>query len=791
MKILNRLRKSRPLVLTFLIGFMVATTVGLLIYYMYFHVSLTEDITDKTSDENLVATLNAQKYIDTSLDANLNIIKVIVSTINNLDTIDDANLDVYFEDIIDNSDYLESIEILDDSGSIRYNYPSDPLKIGTDLSQNEYVTSLSNEQEYLWTKPYVKALNDLLYISVMYEIADEVIIGNFSLEIFDELYETIESLSTSKDLMILNQYGIYIYSSNSETELYNFRYENFDELEELYINNEASIILPVNGIDSIISVTQSTQQDWFISIYESTDSSFSFLEQITDIITIIIFIIVSVYAIALVYSMVIIRGSLSVLRKSLLIVTGGEFGHVIEGSKIKEIDDISSSFNDMSTSLLETTERLKYLAYYDQLTEIYSRNYIKEFFNNEIKPNEDKQVHFINLDIARFHVINESFGYDYGDKLLIKIAKRLQSGISDLGRVARIEGDSFLIICRDNENLDGRLNALVRLFNEPFVINEIEVQVTVNIGVSLFPDDGIVFEDLITFSTYAITTAKNESERNFAYFDKSLLERFNRQVQIEMTIDKAFKNDEFFVEYQPIVDVQTELIRGFEALARWFHPDLGKVYPGEFVSVLENSLKIHMLDKYVFNEGVKICKRLNKKYNRNFVISVNISASTLLRNDFVDFVKNTLKKYAFDPYFLELELTETTFIADYIKVQNIMKTLKLLGVRFSEDDFGEGYSSLRYLTQLDLNTLKISRSFIMNIKEDFNNRLLVNTIIDLSKDLGFETIVEGVEDKEQLDIVKLFEPTYIQGFYYYKPMSFTNLDKVISECIKKFNKTNK
>jgi len=299
--------------------------------------------------------------------------------------------------------------------------------------------------------------------------------------------------------------------------------------------------------------------------------------------------------------------------------------------------------------------------------------------------------------------------------------------------------------------------------------------------VVLSPNQGENFEILLNHCKKAITSVDRKSEKKVSFYDPSLENEYDRQIKIELSLENALQNKEFTAYYQPIVDITREDIRGFEALARWIHPKLGVVSPGEFIPILEKTHKIHRLDMFIIEKSIQETQIISKKFNKNFIVSCNVSVETILRPNFIEFILESLAKFGYPAKYLELEITESTIIYDFEKIRGIMSKLTSKGVRFSEDDFGDGYSSLNYLTQLDIQTLKISRTFTRNVFKNEKNKYFIETILNLAKSIGLETVIEGVEDLETLNFYKSIQCDYIQGFYFYKPMPFDKLLEIINE----------
>ncbi len=470
----------------------------------------------------------------------------------------------------------------------------------------------------------------------------------------------------------------------------------------------------------------------------------------------------------------------------------GELNYVAPILKTSdEFDQLMVDANKMKNDLLELTlekdlARLKleeYL-YVDDLTGFNTRNYLLSKYKEILDSRDNKEGYMIYFDLKRFGVINESYGFDFGDKVLSDFSFRLISSNLKRANVFRYESDEFIIVLEESNKdlVSSVIDDIISIFKNGLVVEKIIVKLSFNFGISKYDINNAKIEETINHCKMALNIAKNNQLDNVVFYENLDGSKLERQLQIELSLDRALENKEFKIVFHPIVEMKSECIRGFEALSRWNSKELGDITPDEFIPILEKSYRIHKLDMHVINEAVKMTKSLSIKFKKDFVLSCNVSTETLLSDSFIGFIVDTLSKYKYEGKFLELEITESAIITDFNKVKKITDMLRGYGVRFSEDDFGDGFSSLNYLTRLDIDTLKVSKNLVGAIGDGFNNSLLFNSILTLANDLGLETVIEGVEDKKTLDIVRQFNCSYIQGFYYYKPLSFLSLSKVLEKA---------
>lgn len=430
------------------------------------------------------------------------------------------------------------------------------------------------------------------------------------------------------------------------------------------------------------------------------------------------------------------------------------------------------------TDKVNYSESLTFIADHDYLTKLPNRRYFERELQSIIDNSNvnDKEFGVFYLDLDRFKYINDTLGHAVGDQLLVSLAQRLNTLLHayDNTFFARIGGDEFTICLTDMEGIEDAVTFAKKVINEiekPFYISEYELFVTTSIGISLYPADGIDVSDLFKNADIALYKAKESGRNDWHIFSSSLNVESFKLYQLEKDLRKSIINDELYVDYQPKVNPKSSKIEGAEALVRWKHPEWGIVNPGEFISLAEENGFILKMGDWVLEE---VCQLLGN-WERNGIevvpISVNVSPKRLLKSDFVNRVKETILAAGIDPSLIELELTEQTIIKNTESTKNIITELKAFGVKFALDDFGTGYSSLSYLKDLDIDTLKIDKSFIDGITIKKANDAIVKSLIYLSKEVDINIVAEGVETQEQLNFLLQQECQQIQGYIYSRPVS--------------------
>ncbi|NVJ59908.1 MAG: EAL domain-containing protein [Gammaproteobacteria bacterium] len=420
-------------------------------------------------------------------------------------------------------------------------------------------------------------------------------------------------------------------------------------------------------------------------------------------------------------------------------------------------------------------EELKRLANYDPLTGLPNRALLMDRITHAIENGQRRKqmvaVFFIDLD--RFKQVNDSLGHEVGDRLLIAVSGILKSAVRRNDTVARLGGDEFVVMLEDIYSIDtaSRIaNTILEKMASPLTIGEHEVNSSPSIGISVFPDDGSEANIILKHADMAMYHAKNSGRNNFKYFIASMNDEAINRMSMEKMIREGIKNNEFTLLYQPQIDLHTNKIAGFEALARWQRSNNEIISPIDFIPVAEEIGLIIPLTEQLIELALETLQ-LWHSHDFEIGLAVNLSARHFKQNDFDLYMKERLAHYQIQPGALEFELTESMLMTDMEVALTLIRKLKKIGIDLALDDFGTGYSSLKYLHQLPIEKLKIDRSFVARIGEQKEAETIIKTIIDLAKSLQKTSVVEGVETAEQLDFVREFGADSVQGYYFAKPMS--------------------
>jgi diguanylate cyclase (GGDEF)-like protein len=434
----------------------------------------------------------------------------------------------------------------------------------------------------------------------------------------------------------------------------------------------------------------------------------------------------------------------------------------------------------------EAEKRLKHTASHDSLTGLPNRAVFLDLLNHAIACNKRKpELSFavLFLDLDRFKVVNDSLGHQAGDTLLKLIAYELSSILRGKDTVARLGGDEFVILI---EELDSDKKAfdiaqrITEFLTEPFIINNQLVFTGTSIGI-LFSDERYNDADtMLRDADTAMYHAKDNGKGRYEVFDASMHQRVQNALSLEADIREAIEWEEFIPYYQPIIELENEEIKGFEALARWPSNKRGFVYPDEFIPLAEETNLVQAIDFQILKKSCQQLKLWQETLSRNdLYVSCNLFCNQFFSATLPDDIERILIETGLKPENLRVELTERALLENTDIVLSNMKALKKLGVKILLDDFGTGYSSLSYLHQFPIDVLKIDRSFINNCHEQNNSRAIIKTIIDLATSLGMATIGEGIESLENAELLQKMDCLYGQGFYYAKPMPADEMEQYI------------
>ncbi len=421
--------------------------------------------------------------------------------------------------------------------------------------------------------------------------------------------------------------------------------------------------------------------------------------------------------------------------------------------------------------LIETVNSMEYLAYHDVVTGLPNRRYMEKRISqaiNDYDSEDDKQMAFMLLDLDRFKHINDSLGHSYGDILLKEVGNRLVKCVPD-EVVSRLGGDEFALLIENANRAEIKTIAtnILATLRETFTLKNIELHISPSIGVSIFPDHGCNLDALLMKADTAMYEVKEHGRNNFKIYNSKMM--MIPKMELESDLRKALERDEFILHYQPQVSLMTGEMIGVEALIRWERPGASLVYPNDFIPFAEETGLILPIGKQIMKKAFEQSVSWKKKGYGHIRIAVNISSLQFKHDEFVDIVTKMVEETGVNPHDIELEITESIAMGPIEKNLAKLTKLKQMGFQIAIDDFGTGYSSLQYLTEFQIDHLKIDRSFISSISKSKKDETVVNLIVAMAKSLNFKVIAEGVEDETQKAFLKKIGCDELQGYLFSKP----------------------
>ncbi|MBN2796876.1 MAG: bifunctional diguanylate cyclase/phosphodiesterase [Clostridia bacterium] len=416
------------------------------------------------------------------------------------------------------------------------------------------------------------------------------------------------------------------------------------------------------------------------------------------------------------------------------------------------------------TTLKTHEKHIFNLAYKDILTGLYNRlgfiQSVDEYLVNKT------HFYLAIMDIDNFKFINNIFGYDVGDVILIEIASKLMATPFEF--ITRIGDDKFGFIVGDRLELHEQLNQFVTN-HELKIHDQLTLNVKYSIGIAEY-DGTVDASELLKRAEIAMYQVKQSGKNKYNFYNEQFTEKVEKRLLISNSLEKSVENNEIYMVYQPKYDLKNEKIVSFEALVRWESKEYGNIPPNVFIEIAEQSGFIKNLSEFIIRQSCIFAKKINA-YNNHYIISINISGKQLLDSSFAETFIEHLAIEQVPPYYIGLEITETAVIEDLNLAVSELKKLHDYGIKIYLDDFGTGYSSLNYLNQLPVDVIKIDKSFIDHIATNTHDLQLVRSIIQLAQSLGLHTVAEGVESEEQVKLLQMYQCDIAQGYYYDRPLT--------------------
>ncbi len=447
-----------------------------------------------------------------------------------------------------------------------------------------------------------------------------------------------------------------------------------------------------------------------------------------------------------------------------------------------EILNITVTLIDI-TEHVKSQEEIQHLAHYDSLTQLPNRLLIHERIDQAIHSShrENKSFALLFLDLDNFKIVNDSLGHHRGDLLLQQVSDRLKNCLRKGDMAGRLGGDEFVVLLPNTEaNGAAKVSGkIIEAINAPFDVDEYLLNIGTSIGISIYPNDGLVSDMLTRHADIAMYHAKASGGGRNCFFDSEMNAKIEYRLVMERDMHLALEQQQFLLYYQPQIDLPSGQLVAVEALLRWPHPQRGMISPAEFIPLAEDCGLIMQIGLWVLQQACRDIKAWLKEGHPKIKVAINLSLRQLQNPQLFPQIVDIINEAGIPSDCLELELTESVMMENHDVTLDFMAQCRNFGINFSIDDFGTGYSSLSYLTKLPLDKLKIDRAFIKDIAKDSSANTIVNAIVSMAKSLHLKVVAEGVETKEQLNYLKECGCDTVQGFYFSPAVSYEVLTQMV------------
>ena len=439
--------------------------------------------------------------------------------------------------------------------------------------------------------------------------------------------------------------------------------------------------------------------------------------------------------------------------------------------------------NQLQRELRESYDQVKKLAESDALTGLANRYVFDDALQFAIvasKRDSDKKIALLMIDVDKFKFINDTYGHSVGDHVLQSIVQRVKGCLRGGEVFARLGGDEFAIIVSNlNSSIQaGQVAARIRnIMLTPFGFEQCEFNLSVSIGIALYPDNGTVAKDMIQHADIAMYRAKKLGRNRICFYQQEIQASFTDRFLLEKELRQAAVNNQLVLNYLPFYHTQTRKIIGLEALVRWHHPERGVMYPAQFMKIAEEGRQIVTIGRWVIGQSIAQLSKWNKAYKNNWSIAINLSPIQLADKQLVTTIEQLCKTHSVCPELVEFELSETDFFEEIEGVCSNLYKIAALGCRLVLDDFGAGYCAVSHMRDFPISSVKIDRSLFPKAGIDEKNRKLIHGLVLLVHSLGLTTVAEGVETQEHMDLCEELGIACVQGFYFSTPVDSRQIDK--------------
>lgn len=702
---------------------------------------------------------------------------------------EENQIDAYMATLMAHQRFFESIEIVNSRGEVTHVAPFHKEVIGIQRSGHDFFKEIHRGKESYWSSSFISSQTGHNTVVLAIPMEDMILVGYLNLEYISEISNIFEK-QYGKDtvIAITDETGKYISHYDIERVFQRQTEERFHLIKAIGINSGESYRLEHSEKDRLVSFEKLENPNWYVLVSQSYESAFGTINTVIRMFFITALLAIGGAIFFSRYKTAYIMRFFEKMNQQTDEIAAGDYKAVVSYGHFEEFNQLADRFNQMVSNIGDRDEKLKRMAYLDSLTGLANRMSFKEFLTEltQVKEGREKSA-ILFLDLDNFKWINDTYGHSFGDEVLKVISNKLSECMNEGDFIARLGGDEFvltLVNFKDKSAVEGFLENLINVFRFPIHVHGYTLYSQMSIGVAIYPDDSENVDDLLKVADTAMYYAKEHGKNNYQFYNRDMLEGLQRKVTIEKALRTALDKKEFELYYQPLIELRTGRIRGFEALLRWNSEELGFVPPLEFIGIAEETGLIIAIGKWVMETACKKVAEWNGLHGTELIISVNVSALQLRNKDFINVVQEAIDDNGINPEELEIEITESVFIDSFEETSNILGKIQSLGVSISLDDFGTGYSSLSYLRKLPINTIKIDKSFISDVLYNSRSKSLLETIILLAKKLQLSVVAEGIEDQNQLDHLLEYHCDYVQGYLFSKPISSSAVNQYYENYVR-------
>lgn len=463
----------------------------------------------------------------------------------------------------------------------------------------------------------------------------------------------------------------------------------------------------------------------------------------------------------------------------------GHFDVVVNVENKNELKEVADAINEMSKDVGEQVNLVYRNFVYDAVSGMKNRRACHKEIEQLMSSSSDKTA-FCLIDIVNMKNINMLRGQAVGDELLKVFAEKLAVFVGDKEKIYTNSGSEFLFILpkiSTLEAVDKVIKTVLEGYRTPLQIRESKIDVKINVGISVYPYDGRKVDELIKKCDTALFKAKQAGNMKYVFYNDQITKEVNYTSQIREQMPEAIRRNQLYLNFQPLIDIKNE-VYGFEALVRWKSPTLGEINPQLFVSLAEESHLIIPIGEWVLKQACQAQVQMAKIFERQFVMSINVSPVQILQKEFVDMLERIINDTGIDPKYLVLEITESVLIDSTVALEDAINYIHKINAKIALDDFGTGNASLAYLRVLPFDTLKIDKSFIDGIFVSKKDHSIVGSVIDLVHNLNMKVVAEGVESRKQYEFLKQIGCDIYQGFMFSKPLDFEDTIEYVDQFYK-------